>query len=207
MAKLDVDANAVGNALLQAVKSQGIPTVVAFSDGQPVSMFIGAYPEDEVNRFVDALLPTEAELEAEDAQADEQAGDLAAAEAGYREALDKEPENRDASLGLARILFARGDDQEARALIEPLLPDPEAEQVVAQIRVREWGDLPPSSAVDRARIAASEGRHREALEGMLGAFDDDRDAARESMVTLFNALGPEDATVAEFRPKLAAKLF
>ena len=44
LAKLDVDANQVGNALLQAVKSQGIPTVVAFRDGQPVSMFIGAYP-------------------------------------------------------------------------------------------------------------------------------------------------------------------
>ena len=33
LAKLDIDANAVGNALLQAVKSQGIPTVVAFRDG------------------------------------------------------------------------------------------------------------------------------------------------------------------------------
>ena len=33
LAKLDVDANQVGNALLQAVKSQGIPTVVAFRDG------------------------------------------------------------------------------------------------------------------------------------------------------------------------------
>ena len=65
VAKLDIDANAVGNALLQAVKSQGIPTVVAFRDGQPVSMFIGAYPEEEVNRFVDELVTSEAELEAE----------------------------------------------------------------------------------------------------------------------------------------------
>ncbi len=53
LAKLDVDANAVGNALLKAVQSQGIPTVVAFSGGQPVNMFIGAYPEQEVNRFID----------------------------------------------------------------------------------------------------------------------------------------------------------
>ena len=66
LAKLDVDANQVGNALLQAVKSQGIPTVVAFRDGQPVSMFIGAYPEQEVNSFVDQLLPTEAELVTEE---------------------------------------------------------------------------------------------------------------------------------------------
>ena len=92
LAKLDVDANQVGNALLQAVKSQGIPTVVAFRDGQPVSMFIGAYPEQEVNSFVDQLLPSEAELVAEEAVAEEASGDLEAAEQGYRDALEKDPD-------------------------------------------------------------------------------------------------------------------
>ena len=82
LAKLDVDANQVGNALLQAVKSQGIPTVVAFRDGAPVSMFIGAYPEQEVNAFIDQLLPTEAELVAEEAEAEEESGDLGGRRAG-----------------------------------------------------------------------------------------------------------------------------
>ncbi|HET9310334.1 MAG TPA: thioredoxin domain-containing protein, partial [Actinomycetota bacterium] len=100
LAKLDVDANAVGNALLQAVQSQGIPTVVAFRDGQPVNMFIGAYPEQEVNRFIDTIVPTEAEVEADEALAEETAGDLESAEAGYREALEKEPGNGEAAMGL-----------------------------------------------------------------------------------------------------------
>ena len=65
LAKIDVDAQQVGNALLQAVQSQSIPTVIAFRDGQPVSMFIGAYPEAELNRFVDSILPSEAEREPE----------------------------------------------------------------------------------------------------------------------------------------------
>ena len=115
LAKLDVDANQVGNALLQAVKSQGIPTVVAFRDGQPVSMFIGAYPEQEVNAFIDQLLPTEAELVAEEAEAEEASGDLEAAEQGYREALEKDATNREAGVGLGRILADRGDLDEARA--------------------------------------------------------------------------------------------
>ena len=114
LAKLDVDANQVGNALLQAVKSQGIPTVVAFRDGAPVSMFIGAYPEQEVNAFIDQLLPTEAELVAEEAEAEEESGDLEAAEQGYREALEKDATNRDAGVGLGRILAERGDLDEAR---------------------------------------------------------------------------------------------
>ena len=84
----------------QAVKSQGIPTVVAFRDGAPVSMFIGAYPEQEVNAFVDQLLPTEAELVAEEAVAEEASGDIEAAEQGYREALEKDAANRDAGIGL-----------------------------------------------------------------------------------------------------------
>ena len=80
LAKIDVDAQQVGNALLSAVQSQSIPTVIAFRDGEPVSMFIGAYPETELNRFVDSILPSEAELEAEAAAEVLEAGDTAEAE-------------------------------------------------------------------------------------------------------------------------------
>jgi putative thioredoxin len=206
LAKLDVDANAVGNALLQAVQSQGIPTVVAFRDGAPVNMFIGAYPEPEVNRFIDTIVPTEAEIDAGEALAEEAAGDLESAEAGYREALAKEPDNQDSAIGLARILVSRGETTEARAIVEPLLPDAEAERVLSTIRVREWGTTAGEGAVGEARAAAAAGRWREALEGFLRAFDEDPAAARASMVDVFATLG-NDPLVAEYRPKLAAKLF
>jgi putative thioredoxin len=207
LAKLDVDANAVGNALLQAVRSQGIPTVVAFRDGQPASMFIGAYPENEVNRFVDELLPTETELEVDEAQDQETDGDLEGAEDGYRDALAKEPGNREASLGLARIMIDRGDDDGASALLEPLAPDPEADPLLASITVRRWAAIDPAGTLDEAKVQAGRGRYREALMSMLAVFDDDPDLAREAMVTVFTALPPEAPEVAEFRPKLASKLF
>jgi putative thioredoxin len=207
LAKLDVDANAVGNALLQAVRSQGIPTVVAFRDGQPASMFIGAYPEAEVNRFVDELLPTEAELEVDEAQDQEEVGDLEGAEDGYREALEKDPGNREASLGLARLLVAGGDDDGAKTLLEPLSPDPEADALLAGIAVRGWAGIDPAGPLDEAKVLASQGRSREALAAMLAAFDDAPDLAREAMVTVFTASPPDAPEVAEFRPKLASKLF
>ena len=207
LAKLDVDANEVGQALLQAVRSQGIPTVVAFNDGQPVSMFIGAYPESEVNAFVDQLLPSQADVEAAEAVAEADAGDLDAAEEGFREALAKDPQNREAALGLARVLVARGEIDEARPLVMQHLPDPDAEAVHATIEVREWGDEPANGTLPSAKRLAARGRWREALDGMLGAIQDDRDAARQAMVTVFAALGDEDELVAEYRRKLTAALF
>ena len=206
LAKLDVDANAVGNALLQAVQSQGIPTVVAFSGGQPVNMFIGAYPEPEVNRFIDSILPSQADVEADEALAEEVAGDLESAEAGYRDALAKDPESKEAAVGLARILVGRGETDDATALVEPLLPDPDAERVMATVRVHDWASLAGEDAITQAKLAAASGRWREALEGLLAAFDDDPAAARESMVDVFSTLG-DDPLVGEYRPKLAARLF
>ena len=152
LAKIDVDAHGVGNALLQAVRSQSIPTVIAFRDGQPVSMFIGAIPEQEIDRFLDSILPTEADAEAKEAAEELESGDVAEAEQGFREALAKEPDNRDAALGLARILIARGDIDEARPLVMPHLPDPEAEHLHAMIEVAEWASLPADGRLGRRPV-------------------------------------------------------
>lgn len=207
LAKIDVDAGGVGNALLQAVQSQGIPTVIAFRDGQPVSMFIGAYPEDEINRFVDSILPTDAEVEAHEAEQAEAAGDLDAAEQGFREALADDDANRDAALGLARLLVARGDVDEARPLVSRHLPDPEAERLHAQIEVSDWRGERGDSAVSVAKRSAAAGGTRTAFDGLVAALSTDRDDARQAMITLFAALGDDDPLVPEYRRQLAAALY
>jgi putative thioredoxin len=207
LAKLDVDANQVGNALLQAVRSQGIPTVVAFRDGEPVSMFIGAYPEQEVNTFIDQLLPTEAEQVTEVALAEEAAGDLEGAEDGYREALEKDPASKEAAVGLARVLAERGDLSGARELIASHLPDADAERVASLIRLRGWATVEGNSDLDVAKRKAASGVTREALEGMLSALTEDRDAARQAMVDVFAVIGDEDPLTTEFRRKLTNALY
>lgn len=207
LAKIDVDAQQVGNALLAAVQSQSIPTVIAFRDGEPVSMFIGSYPETELNRFVDSILPSEAELEVEAAAEVLEAGDTAEAEAGFRDALTKEPANRDAGLGLARILLARGDLDAARPFVMQHLPDAEAEHLHAQLEVAEWGAEPVAGGLGVAKHAAAAGDWPSALDGMIAALADDRDAARQALVTAFAALGDDDPLVPEYRRRLAAALF
>jgi putative thioredoxin len=207
LAKLDIDANRVGQELLAAVQSQGIPTVVAFRDGAPVSMFIGAYPEDAVNDFVNSILPTEADLLADEAEAEEASGDVVAAEQAFRDALEKDPANAEATVGLARILAARGELDAARDLVTPLLPDPEAERVMSAVRVAGWSQVEEPGTLAGAKRLAAKGRWREALDGMVGALQDDRDAARAAMVDVFAVLGDEDPLVPEYRRRLASALF
>ncbi len=207
LAKIDVDAQGVGNALLQAVRSQSIPTVVAFRDGQPVGMFVGALPQDEIDRFLDSILPTDAEIEAKEAADELAAGDVGEAEQGFRDALAKEPDNRDAALGLAKILLERGAIDEARPLIMPHLPDPEAEHLHARIEVAEWATLPADGTLGAACHAAAHGDWAQALEGMIAALPEQRDDARQALVTSFAALGDDDPLVPEFRRRLAAALF
>jgi putative thioredoxin len=203
LAKLDVDANPYTAGQFGV---QSIPTVIAFKDGRPVDGFIGAIPEAMVNQFVDKLLPTEADLGAQEALEQEIEGDLSDAEAKYREALASDPANRDAQLGLGRILAETGRDEEARQTVMPLLPDPEAERVLAALEVASWASLAEPGTLASAKRLAAQGRFTEALDGMIGALRDDPDA-RRAMLDVFAVLGEEEPLVAEYRRKLANALF
>jgi putative thioredoxin len=204
LAKLDVDANPM---VAGAFGVQSIPTVIAFRDGEPVNGFVGAYPEEAINEFVDLLVPSEAEIVAEEAHLEEEAGDLTGAEQDYRGALRKDAGNREAAVGLGRILVERGDLDEARSLLMPLLPDPDAERVLARARVREWGNDAGQGELGEAKALAAAGRWREALDGMLGCLGEQRDEARAAMLDAFAVLGEEDPFVGEYRRKLASALF
>ena len=55
MVKIDVDKNpAVFSQIARMTGSQSIPTVVAFKNGQPVDVFMGALPESQVRAFITA---------------------------------------------------------------------------------------------------------------------------------------------------------
>lgn len=203
LAKLDVDANPYTAGQFGV---QSIPTVIAFRDGRPIDGFVGAIPEPMVNEFVDRLMPTEAELEVEDALEEELDGDLEHAEDKYREALGVDPNNRDARIGLGRILAETDRAEEARQTLAPALPDPEAERILAMLEVRDWAKLTEPGTLASAKRLAAQGTWRKALDGMLGAINDDPDA-RRAMLQVFSVLGEEHELVPEYRRRLASALF
>lgn len=208
LAKLDVDANPQASA---AFRVQSIPAVKAFRDGRLVNEFIGAIPEQAIRQWLNSVVPSEADrlvLRGEEAENEGRVGE---AERLYRKALDQEPGHPGAGLGRARLAAMRGDTQEARSLLDPLRPLPEAERLLSAIEVSEWGQ--PSAdgegPIRRGQRAAAEGRYEEALDAFLSEVrgGEDRDEAREAMVKVFDVLGEDDPLTVEYRRRLAAALF
>ena len=109
LAKLDVDAN---QSLAQRYGVQGIPAVKAFRNGELASEFTGAAPPAQVERFIDALVPSEAEELATAAAA---SGD----EEGLRRAVELDPRQAGAAAHLAHLLLRRGEAEEALKVVEP----------------------------------------------------------------------------------------
>ena len=104
LAKVDTEAN---QRLAAAFGIQGIPAVKAFKDGRVESEFTGAQPPGVVARFLDALLPSEADALV-----------AAGSEEDLRRALELEPSRADAGVALARMLAdarrARGRARDPR---------------------------------------------------------------------------------------------
>ena len=197
LAKLDVDSN---QSLAVRYQVQGIPAVKAFRDGDVVSEFTGAAPPAQVESFIDALVPSEAEELAAAAVA---SGD----EEELRRALELDPRQVEAARTLARLLLRRGEPAEALKVVEPLADsDFEASGLAARAQLELAGDdLADAFALwdegDRAGAL-------EALQAEVAASDDPgrHDLLRRVMVGWFTELGVGDPLAGEHRRRLAAAL-
>src|SRR5579875_277411 len=152
LAKVDVDANP---RLARAFQVQGIPAVKAFRDGKVAAEFVGAQPPASVDRFLDSLLPSEADgLVA--------LGD----EPSLRRALELEPTRADAAVPLARILHERGDTDEALAVLARVPGSFAADGLAARIKLeRDQPDAVPN--LPEALEALDTGEHERALDLLI----------------------------------------
>ena len=114
LAKLNTDENPM---VATQFHIQGIPAVKAFKGGVMVSEFTGSLPEPQVRAFFAKLVPSEAERAASRASELLERGDVTGAETHFRAVLGKSPGDPDAVTGLAAILLARGEEEEAETLL------------------------------------------------------------------------------------------
>ena len=180
LAKVNIDENP---GIAQAFRVQSIPAVFAVADGRALPMFQGAQPEHVVKQYVDMLLPT--------AQ-DEVIADLLAKgdEESLLAVLDVDPGNEPAIVALAGILTARGQGDEALALLARIPESDEVRRAAAAARM----SMRPADDYD------------EQLAALLDSVKADEDA-RQRFLDILELMGADDPRTAQWRKKLTARLF
>ncbi|HEX5730805.1 tetratricopeptide repeat protein [Microbacterium sp.] len=221
LAKVDVDANP---QLSQAFRAQSIPLVVALVAGQPVPLFTGAVPEQQVRDVFAQLLqlaaqngvtgsidiaaeedaatadvePAEPELPPLHAEAFDaiEAGDYARAIAAYEKALAENPRDDEARAGLGQVkLLDRVQGVD--------LKDARAAAAAAP------ADIDAQFTVADLDLAG--GHVDDAFARLLDLFaalpSDERGRVRERLLELFALIGDTDPRVIRARGRLASLLF
>ncbi|WP_226533264.1 tetratricopeptide repeat protein [Microbacterium paraoxydans] len=220
LAKVDVDANP---QLAQSFRAQSIPMVVALIAGQPVPMFTGAVPEQQVRDVFAQLLQVAAQngvtgtLAVEEAASADapsapeepalpplhaeafaaiEVGDYAAAIRAYEKALAENPRDEEALAGLGQV----------RLLDRVQGLDPQASRAAAADR-----PLDIQAQFDVADLDLSGGHVDDAFGRLLDLFaqlpSDQRTPVRERLLELFGLIGPADPRVVSARNRLSSLLF
>jgi putative thioredoxin len=222
LVKVDVDANP---QLSQAFQAQSIPQVTALVAGQPVQMFTGALPEQQVREVLAQLLQLAAQngvtaravVAGADAPEDSPPGepeaeplsplhqaaydaieraDYAAAITAYETAIAQDPRDALAVAGLAQV-----------RLLDRLQGSTQEE--IRSAAANGPHDIDAQLAV--ADLDLSGGHVDDAFDRLLGLFpaldQDDRNRVRERLVELFEVVGTDDARVIAARRRLASLLF
>ena len=228
LAKVNVDENP---ALAQSFQISSIPAVKAVKEGAIANEFLGALPEPAIREFVEGLIPSEADSLAQQGQDLQEQGKDQGAESLYRAALSKDERQPKALLGLARLLAGKEEHADALALLDRIPPNTqehdEAQQLTAQIRVKQTGANADEEAACRdkieadpndldtrfelAQILAASTRYEEALVEYLEIVKKDRafrdEGARKAMLEIFEVVGARSELADRFRSELAKVLF
>ncbi|PYG00488.1 putative thioredoxin [Georgenia satyanarayanai] len=219
LARVDVETSP---QIAQAFQVQAVPTVVAIVRGQPVPLYQGDYPEEQLRAVIDELLRVAAQagvtgtvsgsgaeeepaapeepplppLHAEALDAIEREDYPAAADA-YRRALKENPADHEASAALAQVeLIIRTASSGGLQAIT------DAEGVAPT-------DVAAHLAAADAEIAA--GRPQAAFDRLIAVVrataGEDREEARKRIVEYFEIVGNADPAVADARRNLASALY
>jgi len=199
----------------QALQVQQMPAVLAVLGGRPMPLFVGVVEADQIAALIKELLgvavqqgmagtvpPLNAEAESSAPSRFAEAEELVAqqrydeAAAAYQSALDENPGDDEAAIGLHRVkLLQRVSGMDAADVRSAAADAPENLQ--AQVDVADL-DVVGGHVEDAfARLIGFIGRHH----------DDQREPARAHLVELFGVVGQQDPRVAKARARLASTLF
>jgi putative thioredoxin len=219
LAKVDVDENP-NLAIRYGV--QGIPAVKAIRNGEVVAEFVGAQPESIVRRFVENLVPSEADKAVAEAQSLLATRHWPEAEDAFLEVLEQDESNAAAALGLVKSLLMQGKGKESGEILADFpagteWPVAESLRPLADALVEAEGaeqsadDDTLSARLHRAANLIARGNLPAAMDGLLDILREDKTyrggLPKQIMLALFVLLGDQDPLTREYREELASVLF
>ena len=231
LCKVNMDENPM---LAQVLMIQSIPAVKLFVNAEIKDEFVGAYPEPELRRFLEANLPTPQDTQAVQALNLRQQGHPEDAVQAFKAVLEREPDNAVALVGMGHYHADRGELVEATEMVTRVnaieldrLPDAKkllreldslrAKLFLSEPAIAAKNGGGPSGAPDldaeflRACEAALGGKAADALEGFLSIVRKDRkyrqDGGRKGMLAVFALLPADSPLIDNYRSKLSSILF
>ena len=192
LVKVDTDSN---QNLARAFRIQGIPAVKAFKDGQVVAEFTGVQPPQAVERFLDGLVPSEADALV--GQGDEQA---------LRRELELDPGRADAAVALAKLLLGRGETDAATAILENVSGSFAADGLLARITLERSDNTQLLDALTVLDSGQTE-RGLELLIDEITTADGAKDDIRRVVVGVLDELGVDSDLARTARRRLATALY
>ncbi|MFB9146059.1 tetratricopeptide repeat protein [Halomonas alkalicola] len=226
LAKLNIDEN---QEIAAQLGVRSVPDVKLISQGGLVDHFQGALPEKQVREWLGRYFPAPEDAPASpEEQAAEAlaAGDAATARALYEELVQQNPQHYPFQVELARALVAEGRAADARALLDNLPPEERDAAPARGVRASiEFGEEAPDAEALaalgerddseaqylRALRRVADGDYEVGLDALLALMKADRawgdDAARKTLLRVFDALGADHPLTVTYRRKLFALLY
>jgi putative thioredoxin len=196
---------------------RGIPAVKLFREGRVVDEFDGAQPLQAVRAFLAPHLPRQADSPLQAARDALISGDYPLAVSLLRPLRDRDPEDADVALDLARALALAGHADEVEPLLRALPPvlqsDARAHAVRALLHFSKIASSPDETdAIQSARVRAAKALLRadvgRGIDELLGAMQRNRRFAtgqgKEDVVHAFTLGPPDDPAITQARRRLAA---
>jgi len=204
----------------QALQVQQVPMVLALLQGQPLPLYTGDQPEEAIRQVIDKVLEAAAAngvtgtVDAGDQTQDDEpeqepenplhqqaydaieAGDYAAAVTAYEQALKENPADEEARLGLGQVQLL------------------ERTEGVDLAQARDAAAAAPTDVAKQAVVADLDvlgGHVEDAFQRLIdlvkATSGDERNAAREHLVGLFDVVGASDPRVKKARMALMSALY
>ncbi|WP_265444874.1 tetratricopeptide repeat protein [Flexivirga meconopsidis] len=220
LATVDIDR---AMQIRQALQVQQVPMVLAVLQGQPLPLYAGDQPADAIRQVLDKVLeaaqangvtgrldaaPAGEQAEADDAAEPElpethqrafdaiEQGDYDAAVVAYEEALAANPADDEARLGLGQVKLLKRTDG------------------VDLTQAREAAAAAPTDVAKQTVVADLDllGGHVEdaftrLIDLVKATTGDERNAARQHLIELFDVVGPTDERVKKARTALMSALY